>query len=29
VYTYMAAIVDRWTARKARKTLQPAMQAGD
>ena len=30
VYTYLAAIVDRWTARKARgKRLEPVMQAGD
>jgi HAE1 family hydrophobic/amphiphilic exporter-1 len=32
VYTYMAAIVDRWNAwksRKVRKTLAPVMQAGD
>ena len=32
VYTYMAAIVDKWTAwktRKSTKTLAPAMQAGD
>jgi HAE1 family hydrophobic/amphiphilic exporter-1 len=32
VYTYLAAIVDRWSAwksRKERKVLRPAMQAGD
>ena len=31
VYTYMAGIVDRWTAWKTRKQpkLAPAMQAGD
>jgi hydrophobic/amphiphilic exporter-1 (mainly G- bacteria), HAE1 family len=32
VYTYMAAIVERWNAwrsRKQRKVLFPAMQAGD
>jgi len=29
VYTYMAAIVDKWKARAPRKTLAPAMQAGD
>jgi HAE1 family hydrophobic/amphiphilic exporter-1 len=30
VYTYLAAILDRWNAGKSRrKTLEPAMQAGD
>jgi HAE1 family hydrophobic/amphiphilic exporter-1 len=30
VYTYMAAIVERWrAARNPRKSLAPAMQAGD
>jgi HAE1 family hydrophobic/amphiphilic exporter-1 len=29
VYTYMAAIVERWNAWKARKTPVPVMQAGD
>jgi hypothetical protein len=30
VYTYMAAILERWKVlRKPRKTLAPAMQAGD
>jgi HAE1 family hydrophobic/amphiphilic exporter-1 len=29
VYTYMAAIVERWNARKPRRVLRPAMQAGD
>ena len=29
VYTYMAAIVERWNARKSRKVLSPVMQAGD
>src|SRR5262249_14889015 len=30
VYTYMAAIVEKWKAHRApRKTLAPAMQAGD
>jgi HAE1 family hydrophobic/amphiphilic exporter-1 len=30
VYTYMAAIVDKWQAlRKSRKSFAPAMQAGD
>ncbi len=29
VYTYMAAIVERWRARKSPKVLSPVMQAGD
>ena len=29
VYTYMAAIVERWNAWRSHKTLTPAMQAGD
>ena len=29
VYTYMAAIVERWNARRTRRALTPAMQAGD
>ena len=29
VYTYMAAIVEQWRARKPRKSLTPVMQAGD
>jgi HAE1 family hydrophobic/amphiphilic exporter-1 len=29
VYTYMAAIVERWNARRAPRVLTPAMQAGD
>jgi HAE1 family hydrophobic/amphiphilic exporter-1 len=29
VYTYMAAIVERWNARRTRRLLTPAMQAGD
>ena len=30
VYTYMAAILERWNAgRKPRKALTPVMQAGD
>jgi HAE1 family hydrophobic/amphiphilic exporter-1 len=29
VYTYMAAIVERWNAWKSRKGLAPVMQAGD
>ena len=29
VYTYLAAIVDRWRARTTPKALQPVMQAGD
>jgi hypothetical protein len=29
VYTYMAAIVERWNARRTRRVLRPAMQAGD
>jgi HAE1 family hydrophobic/amphiphilic exporter-1 len=29
VYTYMAAILERWNARKPRKALAPAVQTGD
>jgi HAE1 family hydrophobic/amphiphilic exporter-1 len=29
VYTYMAAIVERWNRWKSRKALAPVMQAGD
>ena len=29
VYTYLSGIVDRWNAWKERRTLKPAMQAGD
>jgi hypothetical protein len=30
VYTYLAAIVERWNAKKpTRKALEPVMQAGD
>jgi hydrophobic/amphiphilic exporter-1 (mainly G- bacteria), HAE1 family len=29
VYTYLAAILERWNAMKARKALTPVMQAGD
>jgi HAE1 family hydrophobic/amphiphilic exporter-1 len=29
VYTYMAAIVERWNARRMRRVSTPVMQAGD
>jgi hypothetical protein len=29
VYTYMAAIVERWNAWRSHKALTPVMQAGD
>jgi hypothetical protein len=29
VYTYMAAILERWNAWRSPKALAPAMQAGD